>query len=545
MKLITKFNALPRKPKNPSGRFANVWHFDLRYVYLEPGPAHVLYIVHPGSQFVHVERLPIDAAKGPSNGLEFFPEVAEQAAPPVAKALIYAFVHNLGQDATMGENAPPAFAPWKLMTDDRALAVAVGQELRKLGVRAEELFRVGVTSAADLRMADTAFEGFFDTLKKAAGLAGIAAYVLDAPTSIGFANAPPEVPVPTNASEMDVVRDYVHRYMNARPPLGKFDKDKAAANIMHEWAIKQGHLDAHPLSDVRQAADAGDPAAAFDCGMRFLFGYRCSVDRCQARRYLMKVVVSNCASDELKSTAHSVLVQWYLDSSRCERQRYIFAACHHAEQALTFARKVTPAGVECAAPAVLMFLTGVYQRFAPQVPALILLYKLSQEALDGRLAEINDDQAKMETKRAKQPNRYRCANPGCPIMADHGRMLSKCAGKCDEDKKPYYCGKDCQRADWKTHKLFCRPGAPSSVADTDTAGGTAFGTTKQGTLQVPVHTPDGRHATISSSTMDAAYLRDFAAAIQNMGGGNGRNLTVDIRPLPGASEEHETTLEVN
>ncbi|KAF8898207.1 hypothetical protein CPB84DRAFT_1780580 [Gymnopilus junonius] len=39
------------------------------------------------------------------------------------------------------------------------------------------------------------------------------------------------------------------------------------------------------------------------------------------------------------------------------------------------------------------------------------------------------------------------------------------AGKCDLDKKPSYCSKKCQKADWKNHKPFCNPRASCSVVD--------------------------------------------------------------------------------
>jgi hypothetical protein len=32
----------------------------------------------------------------------------------------------------------------------------------------------------------------------------------------------------------------------------------------------------------------------------------------------------------------------------------------------------------------------------------------------------------MAVKRMKNPNRYRCANVGCGIIADKGKMLPKC-----------------------------------------------------------------------------------------------------------------------
>jgi hypothetical protein len=78
---------------------------------------------------------------------------------------------------------------------------------------------------------------------------------------------------------------------------------------------------------------------------------------------------------------------------------------------------------------------------------------------------MEKEQGKAEVKRAKKANRYRCANVGCSVQANTGRMLAQCvyksglltaferftdmvhfrfagSGKCDPDKKPSYCSKE-------------------------------------------------------------------------------------------------------
>ena len=91
-------------------------------------------------------------------------------------------------------------------------------------------------------------------------------------------------------------------------------------------------------------------------------------------------------------------------------------------------------------------------------------YKAIWAALETRNKQMEEEQAKAEVKRAKRANRYRCANVGCSVQADTGRMLAQCAygpnlfsfesladiihflsvgsGKCDPDKKPSYCSKE-------------------------------------------------------------------------------------------------------
>ena len=120
----------------------NERHFDLRYIQLEPTPSHIIALIQPQSQFIHIERLPIGLPVNQS-GIEYFPESGKAAAPEVAKALLHAFVNNLGQSAIL--NAPPAFSPWKMTTEDQDLASAVGDELKRIGVRPLKLCNIGLS----------------------------------------------------------------------------------------------------------------------------------------------------------------------------------------------------------------------------------------------------------------------------------------------------------------------------------------------------------------------------------------------------------------
>ena len=115
-------------------------------------------------------------------------------------------------------------------------------------------------------------------------------------------------------------------------------------------------------------------------------------------------------------------------------------------------------------------MSWVFSPFSEKVPELFYLFKDAQKAMRARDTEITRE--KMEAKRLKNPKRYRYAAVGCMIEADTGKMLSRCeyfltcskpffnpgAGKCNIDKKPSYCSKDCQKADWKNYKPFCNPG---------------------------------------------------------------------------------------
>ena len=88
-------------------------------------------------------------------------------------------------------------------------------------------------------------------------------------------------------------------------------------------------------------------------------------------------------------------------------------------------------------------------------------------------------------------------------------------GKCDPDKKPRYCSKECQRADWKDHKAFCKPGMPCSVIDTNMGGGPAV--VRGGDFSISITGSNGQVTYISSSTMSPEELREFrdAATLEN------------------------------
>ena len=178
MSLRNLFNALPHKETAPSGRVLNEWHFDLRYIQLEPTPSHIVALIQPQSQFIHIERLPISLPTNQS-GIEYFPESGKEAAPEVAKALLHAFVNKLGQFAI--PNAPPAFVPWKLTTADKDLASAVSDELKRIGVRPLELCNIGLSKPQTNSITQEAFIRLFASVRMAAGYTGIAAAAIKTP----------------------------------------------------------------------------------------------------------------------------------------------------------------------------------------------------------------------------------------------------------------------------------------------------------------------------------------------------------------------------
>ena len=153
--------------------------FDLRYIQLEPTPSHIIALIQPQFQFIHIERLPIGLPANQS-GIEYFPESGKEVAPEVAKALLHAFANKLGQSAI--PKTPPAFSPWKLTTVDKELASAVSDEFKRIGVRLLELCNMGLATPQTISITQEAFTRLFATVKMVAGYTSVVAAAIKTPS---------------------------------------------------------------------------------------------------------------------------------------------------------------------------------------------------------------------------------------------------------------------------------------------------------------------------------------------------------------------------
>ncbi|KZV95770.1 hypothetical protein EXIGLDRAFT_834143 [Exidia glandulosa HHB12029] len=497
--LVKKFNALPRKPMAPSGLVSNEWHFDVRYIPLDP-PSHVLFIVQPGSRYVHQERLPLDVPMDQS-GLTWFPETPEEAAAEVARALVHSFVDNMGL-GKFERHPPPPTAPWSWMTMEPALAAAVGKELSRMGVAASLLQNVKVSSEDVQAIANESFTPVFRSICPHPAV--------PVPEAINFGVVSIEEKVPHYEDATAFALAYYQLRQNNTPPQSNIDDTPA----FDPTVVQQTYdiLRSAPTTEVKARADAGNPGAALDYGLRQLLGYEGNYNAKTARLYLMKVVMSQGAPPRLKATAHALLIGWYTQrTANYIPSRYLFAATWHAEEALREAEPVCPPDY-AASPGVLLFLMTSYKRFTEslEIPALVYLYKRCYRALEKRDEQVLARHALGTVKRLKRPNRYQCATAGCGIVVESGKALQRCGGKCDEDKKPFYCGRECQAKDWKNHKPFCKPGMPCSIIDTATPPPTLGGA--PGSNSIGIRVGD---TLISSSTLSAAELRRFRDAAQD------------------------------
>lgn len=162
---------------------------------------------------------------------------------------------------------------------------------------------------------------------------------------------------------------------------------------------------------------------------RLLLGIDCNVSRDLARRYFLKAALSDTASDKEQAIAHGLLCEWYWDGVRMPydpntSQRYLFAACHHANKSAELCKRVSPPGA-LASSAVLSSLGSMAEPDARKNDAR-LFYPHSLRAFEERELKEIESRQELVKKRLKHLNRYRCAAEDCDIETDSGYMLFRC-----------------------------------------------------------------------------------------------------------------------
>jgi hypothetical protein len=124
---------------------------------------------------------------------------------------------------------------------------------------------------------------------------------------------------------------------------------------------------------------------------------------------------------------HGTLIEWCIFSTRFNlRSRYLFAASHHANLSARLSRRITPNAALPASSAVLWFMNTFFEPLSMKHPELYLFFKDGVVAMNERKKQVERGRKKMQEKRIKTPNRYRCAAVGCGVEADSGKMLSQC-----------------------------------------------------------------------------------------------------------------------
>ncbi|KAJ8088474.1 hypothetical protein PM082_022547 [Marasmius tenuissimus] len=416
-------------PKNSSRPSA--YHFDVRYIPIEPYPSHILFILNTTTNAKHIERLPVDLDEHTS-GIEFFPETAEHAAPEVAKGLVKHLKNNLHVFTEGGSGSGMSVS-----TDDPTLSKIVAAELKKLGYP-----RAQVQTKSIVFLAQREFDDAFRDMKRKANppLSPTVASSLQTPESIGFHNfRPPSLetfPDVENAVQERQVRvtQYLQYLTNARPAQSLTD---LRFNIMEEMDMLERLFVAKPLDMIEREAEQGVAESQLDYALRLRAGIQTAPNFRLCRDILAKTATNPNAPPVTRSIAHANLMNWHTSCSDF-RTRNMFLAAHHANQALIHAS-------DNPSPAVMHFskeLEGNVHTY--RQPVVKHMYEKLWAAKRKRDIEYAEEIARSGRKRIQRPNVYRCANVGCGMETSHGKLFQKCGGKCDADKKPSYCGQKCR-----------------------------------------------------------------------------------------------------
>ncbi|KAJ7241351.1 hypothetical protein B0H12DRAFT_1133781 [Mycena haematopus] len=234
-------------------------------------------------------------------------------------------------------------------------------------------------------------------------------------------------------------------------------------------------------AECHQRANAGDPEMIHD------FALRCS-DQFVHHRLSTDQLLSAAAGIELPAPNRSAAEQYWKLLLQNPRSTVYHLGIAHA-QLILFTGIVTEEGHPGPSSNMKDFiLAGIHAECAAQAghgtaPNVLKLGKIFERyrygehrevfgqwkgfwaAVDGWVAEKQAALDKDFARKVERPSRYKCAAPQCPLEAGTGKLLRACGGKCEDAYKPRYCTKECQVADWKTHKQMCKPGLQLTIKE--------------------------------------------------------------------------------
>ncbi|KAJ7032191.1 hypothetical protein C8F04DRAFT_1396780 [Mycena alexandri] len=215
-------------------------------------------------------------------------------------------------------------------------------------------------------------------------------------------------------------------------------------------------------AECKRLADAGDPERMHEFALRADAGLGLAApDKRRAEEYWTKILTSPRSTPSNIATAHAHLIACTGILFGREGRSIHLSDCMRAG---THAEAAAKAGLG-SAPSVLMLGKTLHNFRHGEHKHEFSKWTLFWAAWDARTAERQAELDEENAKRFVRPDRYKCAGPGCPVEASKATMLRACGGKCKEGYKPRYCSKECQVADWKTHKHMCKPGLEPPESD--------------------------------------------------------------------------------
>lgn len=267
---VSLFNSLAPSPSEGQ----DDWFLDLRYIPVEP-PFHILFLSQRATDSFYAEQIPLDVwaaarnAPDPSSGLQFFPELAREAAPHVARALVHMFT-SPDTPTFNCHDKPDLRKLRKLYTLDAELSDAVSDCFREMGV-GTHLASVAHLQSTGVRQTRLCMK-WFHSMRQARyehdpGLRDIPSIEAIAFTSF----CPPpdqrhDLPLDTPEGRVNRTLRYTEDWVNSRPLVsGQEDECVDVSKLLPQFldAIAKS---ATPLLFIE--ADRGNPADALELGLR-------------------------------------------------------------------------------------------------------------------------------------------------------------------------------------------------------------------------------------------------------------------------------------
>lgn len=229
------------------------YSLDVRFFPNEQMAGHVLVIAQRQSKFLYTEKLPI----GLEDGMRFSPESVEEAAPQVVRGILYAFIHGLSGSA--------AFAPFKLMTQENALAQAVSRHFERLGVP----IHVEISPQSLCTSVDDCFAARFQSIKANYRFSESESFIIHTPCAVSFGAIQITDRLEYVGSN---INKCVHYYLEwKRAEVSNIEElpTEARDRVEEAW----DRLPEKPESLVKDKADRGDDKEALDYGLRLRTGF--------------------------------------------------------------------------------------------------------------------------------------------------------------------------------------------------------------------------------------------------------------------------------
>ncbi|KDQ58271.1 hypothetical protein JAAARDRAFT_193688 [Jaapia argillacea MUCL 33604] len=308
---------------------------------------------------------------------------------------------------------------------------------------------------------------------------------------------------------------------------------KVEANIQQTISRALLLTRARPFARVLQDAEGGSAEDCLDLGQRLFVGYGAPKDQDTALEYWRRIVdpthpryLSAGVSRSSRARAHCCISRYWFDRRIVGRDEWNIVSLYRAALNADLAASLGLIFPNVLFVAKIIESSGFRRpednRFPQHSTKRFERLETLWAVADQRKRELEEENRRRDRKVAKAPLAYMCAAQGCGIEGTKKAALLQCAGKCPRDQKPSYCSKECQKQDWKRHKLICKPSSTAGSSETpqqdtsltakpelpDEFSAAHFNPAgMECRLDMPM--PDGSTVNFASKTMSPAFMKEM------------------------------------